>query len=199
MLKDIFSVPVYKTDCFINEELKQSIINQFYKIESEMPIEPNSYPVGSYTSFNKIVHIFDEVSELAPIKNSALAAATDIHNQLELGGTLKFTSSWFAINRKNSYHEEHHHAPNVWSGVYYLQAEPGDANFIFVNKNLTDSSWPYSAPKIGNNNFISNEMVASPYSGMLILFPSYLHHKVSQQLQDRERIMIAFNLDVKNV
>jgi hypothetical protein len=32
---------------------------------------------------------------------------------------------------------------------------------------------------------------------MLLIFPSYLQHKVSQHMSDNERISIAFNMDLK--
>jgi uncharacterized protein (TIGR02466 family) len=125
------------------------------------------------------------------------SAVTTVHTHTGLAGELNFTQSWANINRKYSYHEQHHHCPNIWSGVYYVQARDNDATICFVNSNIINSSWPYKADKIYNNDLNSSQTVCRVNSGMLLIFPSYLQHKVSQHMSDNERISIAFNMDLK--
>ena len=195
-LFDIFKVPLARSDFYISEKEKQKIINTFYKIEQSLPILENSYPVGSYTSFDTVAKIFD-LTELSSIKEHALKSAQDLHTKVGLEGELELKKSWFSIHRKHSYHGIHHHCPDIWSGVYYLQAEQEDASISFLNNNLVSTSWPYKSRKSQTNDYTSSEKTCKVSGGMMLLFPSYLYHHVTQQVTDRERITIAFNLNLK--
>lgn len=193
---DIFKVPLARKDFFIDQEEKQKILDLFYKIERDLPITNSSYPAGSYTSFDTVAKIFD-FEELVSIKNHVLTSAQELHNNLNLDGELELTKSWFSINRKNSYHGIHHHCPDIWSGVYYVQADQEDATISFMNTNIMNTNWPYRSGKTNLNDYISSEKVCRVSSGMTIFFPSYLQHHVAQQTADQERITIAFNLNLK--
>lgn len=193
---DIFPVPLVRKDFFINEDEKQEILKVFYNIEQQLPITDNSYPNGSYTSFDTIGKIFD-LKELESIKNHVLSTAQELHTSIGLDGELELTKSWFSINRKNSYHGIHHHCPDIWSGVYYLQADHSDATISFMNPNILYTNWPFKAKRAELNDYNSSEKICKVNGGMLLLFPSYLHHHVAQQVVDSERITIAFNLNLK--
>lgn len=154
------------------------------------------YTHGSYTSFYSLENIINE-QEFTDLKSFIENAVSDVHRQSGLGGELEFTRSWANINRKYSYHEEHHHCPNIWSGVYYVQAADNDATISFMNMNILNSSWPYKAKKLYQNDINSSQTVCKASTGMLLIFPSYLRHKVDQHMSDNERISIAFNMDLK--
>lgn len=194
---DIFKVPLARKDFFIDEQKKQEILNLFYTIEKKLPLNNNSYPVGSYTSFDTVDKILD-LEELSSIKNHVLNSAQQLHSQIGLAGNLELTKSWFSINRKNSYHGIHQHCPDIWSGVYYIQAEHNDATISFMNTNIMFTNWPFRARRENLNDYNSSEKICKVSSGMCIFFPSYLWHHVAQQCEDQERITIAFNLNLKN-
>lgn len=193
---NLFQVPLYRKDFFISENEKTEILDIFYKIEKTEPLPIGKYPEGSYTSFNTRNQIFDIV-ELTKIKNHILISAEELHTYIGLEGALEISNSWFSINRKGSYHEHHHHSPNIWSGVYYLEADHDDAAICFINKNISDTHWPFKASKKNLNDYTASEKICRVSSGMMILFPSYLCHKVSQQEKNKDRVCIAFNLDLK--
>lgn len=195
-LFDIFQVPLARSDFFIAEEEKQSILDEFYKIEKSLPAPLGSYPEGSYTSFSVVDKILD-LKILESIKEHILSSCQMLHNQIGLDGELELTKSWFSINRKNSYHSIHHHCPDIWSGVYYLQANEEDASISFLNNNLMSTGWPYKSKKSSMNNYTSSEKICRVSGGMMLLFPSYLYHHVNQQVTDSERVTIAFNLHLK--
>ena len=46
--------------------------------------------------------------------------------------------------------------------------------------------------KLINSNFFS----ITPKEGLLVLFPSYLHHSVDMNKAEEERIVISFNIDL---
>lgn len=194
---NLFPVPVAHDNFNNAEALRTEIVPFFKDVEStDKSDQSGKYSVGSYTSFfnNEDVITLPQLDALRDfIKNTVQT----LHNSVGLSGELIFTNSWFSINRKNSYHEAHHHCPDIWSGVYYVQANHNDAPISFINKNLVDSGWPYSAAKVSNTDFVTSQVTCAVTTGLLLVFPSYLQHKVNQQEADSERITIAFNMSVK--
>jgi uncharacterized protein (TIGR02466 family) len=192
----LFPCPLFKFDYNRANETKEKIVNRIKEIEK---VDTNNissrYTAGSYTSFYSIEDIFTE-SVFDDLKIFIKDSVDQVHYASGLSGELKFNRSWVNINRKYSYHEEHHHCPNVWSGVYYVQAGIDDATISFMNSNILNSSWPYRAKKIYNNDINSSQTVCKAFTGMLLIFPSYLRHKVDQQMNEEERISIAFNMDL---
>lgn len=194
---NIFSVPVYRQDCNSSVLNQQEVIKYFKEYELNDDTDyTGKYPVGSYTSYHNNDSIL-ELPQLDDLKTLIKDTVQSIHFSVGLSGTVEFTNSWFSINRKFSYHETHNHCPDIWSGVYYVQAEEGDATISFLNRLMVDSGWPYSAQKTAHTDFVSNKVTCPVKTGMLIVFPSYLDHMVDQHLTDNERITIAFNLNVK--
>ena len=193
----LFPLPLFKFEYPRANKLQTSIVNRIKKIEEEDTVDISQrYSPGSYTTFYSKTELFKEpcLQDLAKFVHSAV---TTVHTHTGLSGELNFTQSWANINRKYSYHEQHHHCPNIWSGVYYVQAQDNDATICFMNSNILDSSWPYKATKVYHNDLNSSQTVCRVHTGMLLIFPSYLPHKVSQQLADTERVSIAFNMDVQ--
>ena len=196
MMFSIFPSPIVRDEFRISYEDNLDLIEKFKAEEQLVPMPSGKYPCGSYTSFYTNTNVLD-MPELADLKSYILETVSNLHYNLGLGGELEFTASWFTINRQHGYHEQHNHCPDIWSGVYYVRAEHGDATINFINKNLVDTGWPYDAPKNLMNDYVSSEKVCIPTTGMFLLFPSYLSHKVEQQTIDSERVTIAFNLNVK--
>ena len=193
----LFPVPLYKFEYPAAELSKNVIVDRIKEIETADPTDISlKYSQGSYTSFYNRNDIFDERC-LAQLKIFIQQSVSQVHKHCGLDGELMITRSWANINRKYSYHEQHHHCPNIWSGVYYVQAADDDATICFVNSNIINSSWPYAANKIYNNDLNSSQTVCRVHTGMLLVFPSYLQHKVEQHMTDNERISIAFNMDLK--
>lgn len=178
------------------EPLRTEIVPFFKDIEAtDTRSLVGKYPVGSYTSFFNNEDILG-LPQLDILRQFIREGVEAIHRSVGLGGELRFTNSWFSINRKGSYHEPHHHCPDIWSGVYYVQADQADAAISFMNRNLNDTGWPYMAPKIDNTDLITSQVNCPVSTGLLLIFPSHLRHKVNQQEADSERITIAFNMGI---
>lgn len=50
--------------------------------------------------------------------------------------------------------------------------------------------------QFNNNEFNSNSYRITPRDNMLILFPSYLPHRVEQNLSEKDRISVSFNINI---
>jgi uncharacterized protein (TIGR02466 family) len=194
---NLFPVPVAHATFDRAQELCTEIVPIFKDIEvRDTRDHVGKYSTGSYTSFFSNGHIIT-MPQLESLRNFIKDTVQTLHQSVGLAGDLEFTNSWFSINRQHSYHEAHNHCPDIWSGVYYVQANQADAAISFVNKTLIDTGWPYTATKTANTDFVSNQVNCPVESGLLLVFPSYLVHKVNQQEADSERITIAFNMSVK--
>lgn len=192
----LFPSPLYKFDYLQAYQCQHSIVSTIKKIEAQDTLDiSQKYSPGSYTTFYSNTDIFQQEC-LTELKQFVVESVDAAHKQCGLGGELKLTQSWANVNRQHSYHEQHHHCPNIWSGVYYVQAQDNDATICFMNSNILNSSWPYNAVKVHQNDLNSSQTICRVNTGMLLVFPSYLQHRVSQQLSDTERVSIAFNMDL---
>lgn len=82
---------------------------------------------------------------------------------------------WGLIYNKGDHAEEHdHYIDNLYSFIYYVKASKKSAPLVFTD------AFPFHK-KI------------KPENGMLIIFPSYMRHKVPVQKYEEERIVVAGN------
>lgn len=188
----LFPVPFFRSVYPSAEELKEQVVPLFLDIEKNDK-NPVRYSFNGYTNYENNSQIIDH-TELSDLKKFLGTSVQSIHTSLGLPGNVHFTGSWFAINRQYSYHEKHNHLPDIWSGVYYVQANDADAGLTFCNPNHT-SNWPFARIETYNE-YTTPEITCKASTGVLYVFPSYLEHKVNQQLNDSERIMIAFNMGI---
>ena len=104
---------------------------------------------------------------------------------------------WVNINKEHSYNEWHTHPFSTFSGVYYIKhdgfIESGD--ILFKNPkalSMEGVHWPQGlmeTPNVITAGYIN----ITPKSNMLILFPSWLEHKVEINRKKNSRISLSFN------
>ena len=106
------------------------------------------------------------------------------------------TEMWAIINKKNNFNVIHTHANCYLSAAYYVKAPKNCGKFFVENPNIAKR---YSHPEISNRNELNGEVAEIDISeGDLLLFPGYLPHKVGKNESDNDRIVISFNVDIKN-
>ena len=137
---------------------------------------------------NENVIIF--VNAISTKLNKALIDMNwDLKNQ-----TVKITSMWSIINQKHALNERHIHGNNFISGAYYVKAPSDCGNICFYDPR---SGPTFSHPKTtGPNKLNATVHSIKPEDGLLVLFPSYLHHSVETNLSDEERVVISFNVNL---
>jgi hypothetical protein len=93
--------------------------------------------------------------------------------------------AWANVNEPGSINREHTHTGAFVSAVAYFQAE-GTGQLQFMPYNYTYKAtlpqWPY----YGTSYY-------EPIDGDIILFPSFLLHKVERNLSNIQRINMSFN------
>ncbi len=108
----------------------------------------------------------------------------------------KITSMWAIINKGGAANARHHHGNSTISAAYYVRAPENCGDIVFYDPRPAPV---YSHP-ISNKPNSLNAMVnsISPIEGLLVLFPSYLDHSVNENLSNKERIVISFNVSLLN-
>ena len=184
----IFPTQVFRAQFDSAQELAKVVVPTLLDQEKNDK-KPLKYTANGYTDYGRenLLErpIFKELKEFID------DVVVRCHKQTGLQKEPSLRSSWFSINRKYTYHEEHNHLPDTWSGVYYIQADQDHPGLTLVNPNMK-SNWPrVNVSELNEAN--SPNVTCAAMTGSLIIFPSHLHHKVEQQMVDKERIMVAFN------
>lgn len=129
---------------------------------------------------------------LSLLEDLVLRCADSYLNQCTESDNLNIgiKQSWINLSNKNQFQFEHQHlAPFstvVMSGVYYFQTNEHDGDTTFLSPN------PYQSA--GFSIFGEHKVTYKPQVGKLVLFPSWLRHRVEPNTTDDERISITVNL-----
>ena len=94
------------------------------------------------------------------------------------------------------FHHEHSHQNSIISGVFYISTERGD-NIVFSDPNMKIKHQMSFIPKEFNayNSLTWDCLVEN---NVLMLFPSWLNHKVvSNKKATTDRISLSFNVVVE--
>ena len=107
---------------------------------------------------------------------------------------------WANINRKGDYHSLHNHPHSYLSGTYYVNMpeqpvsdrqrddiSPGDISFFDPRPQANMSA-------IAGDPQIDPEHRVTPAPGMLLLWPSFVHHAVHPNFSEQPRVSVSFNV-----
>ena len=111
---------------------------------------------------------------------------------------------WISIHLNDSYHPSHTHADSIVSGVYYIRVPSNNSHKIsFQDPKGIDLYNPESTFDVRPPPF-DNEFEIEPSEGDLILFPSWLPHRVvppqnpstqnNIDITNTSRLSLAFNV-----
>ena len=107
---------------------------------------------------------------------------------------VKITSMWSIINNKDAFNEKHHHGNSALSAAYYVKAEENAGDIVFFDPRQANVFHHPISKEVNNVN--AQVQSVTPKAGTLVLFPSYLEHKVNPNLSNKERIVISFNVSL---
>ncbi len=109
---------------------------------------------------------------------------------------------WANVMKQHDAHELHMHAMSSVSGTYYVQTAPDTSAIVFEDPAFHRKMYevPIDAHKkqTGEPPYYNyNNWYCKPVADTLLMWPSWLSHRVEQQKADNERISVSFNLDSK--
>ena len=105
---------------------------------------------------------------------------------------ISITSLWFNVSRPGYSHKNHVHPNNILSAVYYLRGDAEAGDLVF------DDPRPQAnvlLPDVTESTeFNAHAFRVTPKPGQLIMFPSWLAHRVAVNRGKVERISISYNV-----
>ena len=110
----------------------------------------------------------------------------------------RFGQSWVSYKHPGQHHTMHSHPNSLISGVFYF-GEPTDKTpAIKFHKLEGGFNVSYLSPKFVKDKrelkYSQKEFSIECTPGLLLLFPSYLHHSVPLNKTDKTRCSLAFNI-----
>ena len=110
----------------------------------------------------------------------------------------RFGQSWVSYKHPGQHHTMHSHPNSLISGVFYF-GEPTDKTpAIKFHKLEGGFNVSYLSPKLVKDKrelkYSQKEFSIEFTPGLLLLFPSYLHHSVPLNKTDKTRCSLAFNV-----
>ena len=133
--------------------------------------------------------------ELAELFAEVRKKLDEVHQAFEFSTSLRqvITEAWININQKGHFNCSHDHPGSLFSAVYYVKGGP-DKGELELKTPIIPHTYTISNEMVsGFNAFTGHAMVIPPVTGDLVIFPSWLLHRVNMSKSDEDRISIAFN------
>jgi len=188
-----FSTPIWINKIDDHEKINQKLKKYIFQEKEKNPEGAKKSNVNGWHSENfdlKDPGLSDFINEVSKYIGEAIKdMGWDLDTQL-----VKITSMWAIINNKNAFNEKHHHGNSALSAAYYVKAEDNAGDIVFFDPRQANVFYHPSSKKANNIN--AQVQSVTPKPGTLVLFPSYLEHKVDPNLSSEERIVISFNISM---
>ena len=188
-----FSTPVWIDQINNFESINSELKNYIYQEQEKDPdgIKKSNFKGWHSESFDlKNENLKNFINEIS--KNIG-AAVNDMGWDLE-AQIVKITNMWAIINKNKAFNERHHHGNSALSAAYYVKAENNASNIVFFDPRQANVFHHPAAKKANDLN--GQVKSITPKAGTLFLFPSYIEHKVEENLSDEERIVVSFNISL---
>lgn len=139
------------------------------------------------------------VAKIQPLAKEILSKEDTLKQILGLKKDVKISlgNYWININNKGHFNVPHVHPFSLFSAVYYVKVPKNSGRLVFENP-IQQHDFVMKPDTVDLFNlFNAGYWYASPEENDLIIFPSWLRHWVEPNYTDKNRISIAFNLEIK--
>ena len=188
----IFPTPVWTSMIQDHKLANQKLYDYIKSLQNEDPKGIYRSNINGWHSKNFDLQNESVIFFLNSISSNLNKAITDLGWDLNKN-KMKITSMWSIINNKSSSNSRHMHSNNFISAAYYLKAPKNCGDIVFHDPREAKLIRKPITSEINN---LNTEIInIEPKEGLLVLFPSYLHHSVNSNNSDDERIVISFNID----
>lgn len=192
-ITDLFSVRISETDLTKHpdfEELQREIKDYISLLSLDLENPPTTWDDNFTSTFTYSEnYAYKKCLVKLPLAKKIFEQKLRdyLYEAFDLVSTKPITipQSWLNFNKKHNFQSPHHHGDSTVSGIYYHKTNTKDGDLKFINQNDYITS-PLYVPSVN----------ISPKVGKLVLFPSYLMHRVLFNKTDNLRISLAFNAQV---
>ena len=189
---DMFSIPLIH--CELDEDTSELRQCTNYVLNTNQ-VDVDEYKIFEKSGLKETIDFEFRVLEQFPkmkqmfthISNRLIKEGLNYDNKLEI------SSSWFTKTHKGEQSPMHDHKNCVFSAVYYYgDYDDKVGNLIFKNPIVNLTSYRLNVGK--SNKFNTYDIEITPQSGSLLIFPSYVSHKIDVHKSDIPRLSLAFNM-----
>jgi len=187
LISPIFSKPLYSKFTDVDTKKIVSMLDEDGFHDEYNNTKPD---VGNRSFISNSIHILEE-NRFKFLKDKLMKEfylyASDV---MKYTNEFEITTSWFTRATRGQSSNFHNHSNCMMSGVLYLQTSENSGNIVFEsfgNERFALHSEEY-------NVFNSPRWSLKPEDGLLIIFPSEVHHKIAENKSDTTRYSLAFNL-----
>ena len=195
MIIDLFPTTLFLVKVKEHKKIKDACMSY---IEENYEKEPSTFvdawDADVFTTFGKDINF--PWKDIIPLYSEEIQTFA---KELNLVGNARITEAWFNAYKTNQGQEMHEHLPGHFSAIHYLSYDPEvHTPTVFVN--------PFRQVAMSNAPEFNTDIAGVPGSwvslqyvkideGDLLIFPSYLEHKVPRQKSDKIRATMSFNLN----
>ena len=182
-----FPTPIYIADIkhpTLNQELERDIVAWANKDKGINRTNIN----GWHSETN-----MSELPEYHKLVKLLYESQRTIYEQEYLDSEPYLGNMWANINPPGGMNRAHIHPNSLWSGVYYIKAEPNSGH-LKIDDPRAAASMCRPRQKPGQSPVrLWRETHFEPKAGRLIMFPSWLTHAVDPNESNDIRISVSFN------
>ena len=199
MISNIYGFPIYKVQISNRDVMMDAVDSNMNKIDnvsiwdSECLTTSTTDSQGAFKSIdvkNEVTRCVHEMIKELGLDLKLSLCGCNTHN------CTNCDDIWMNVYNKGHSQETHVHYsenPNqkqpLFSFSYFAKYNPEkDAKFIFVNP-----SPPTTCKELYKLPSYTPDVCADVVEGDILIFPSFLLHRVEEQLEDRQRITISGN------
>ncbi len=133
-----------------------------------------------------------ELEELSNLKQNFLEVLLHYSfDILKIKNTFLITDSWATRNPPGTFHAEHVHDNSIFSGIFYVDVEGGELELIVDPLYSKNFKFTYEIESYNILNSKSWKLGLKP--NMLVIFPSWVSHRVTINDSKTDRRIIGFN------
>ena len=192
-MTELFPIPLYQK--FLNKEIYTQIKTEVIGYISN---NPNNFKEAWDCPTKSDIEIGSSL-KCIPLTNFILDSFkeyfTEYGYNLPSPNVEIILQIWVNVAPKGAYQEIHQHNDflnsNIVSGTLYIDVKDDSGDFIIYNPNRDNI---YRLPK---SNKYNDTYRVQPKNGLIILFPSWLEHSVSQNKNLKNRVAVSFNIKIK--
>jgi len=188
-VNSLFANPIFEIETdFDLEQLKKDILEEKKIDQGVIRSNVSGWHSNNILNNQKFFNLTEKITSIA---------SEEFSHVLNKDRILKLNNCWFNINNKGAYNQSHVHPMSVLSGVLFVDAEKSSP-ILFENINYYSQFYLDGCleEKFKVNFGVLLDASYSPINGTMLIFPSYLHHSVRQNLQNKDRITISFNFNI---
>ena len=188
-----FSTPVWIEQLNNFENINDELKSYIYEARNQNPDGIKKSNVNGWHSEGFDLKNQSLKNFITEISNNIGSAIKDMNWDLD-SQAVRITSMWAIINKDGAFNERHHHGNSSLSAAYYVKAEKNAGDIIFFDPRQANV---FHHPTAKEANSLNCQVQSvTPKAGTLVLFPSYLEHKVAENLSNEERIVVSFNVSL---